>query len=174
MNTTFGSGVVIPGTGIVMNNEMDDFSAQPGAPNVFGLIGAEANAIAPGKRPLSSMSPTIVLRDGKPIFTVGAAGGPTIITQVVLAIIQVVDFGKSPTEALGRARFHHQWKPDRLLVEKTLGQAIIDALLAKGHTVEIVNTLGAAQSIGLGQDGKAFRGSPDPRGRGAFTVRHNE
>lgn len=174
VNTTFGSGVVIPGTGIVMNNEMDDFSAQPGAPNVFGLIGAEANAIAPGKRPLSSMSPTIVLRDGKPIFTVGAAGGPTIITQVVLAIIQVVDFGKSPTEALGRARFHHQWKPDRLLVEKTLGQAIIDALLAKGHTVEIVNTLGAAQSIGLGQDGKAFRGSPDPRGRGAFTVRHNE
>jgi gamma-glutamyltranspeptidase/glutathione hydrolase len=174
VNTTFGSGVVIPGTGIVMNNEMDDFSAQPGAPNVFGLIGAEANAIAPGKRPLSSMSPTIVLRDGKPIFTVGAAGGPTIITQVVLAIIQVVDFGKSPTEALGRARFHHQWKPDRLLVEKALGQAVIDALRAKGHTVEIVNTLGAAQSIGLGQDGKAFSGSPDPRGRGAFAVRHNE
>lgn len=174
VNTTFGSGVVIPGTGIVMNNEMDDFSAQPGAPNVFGLIGAEANAIAPGKRPLSSMSPTIVLRDGKPIFTVGAAGGPTIITQVVLAIIQVVDFGKSPTEALGRARFHHQWKPDRLLVEKTLGQAVIDALRAKGHTVKIVNTLGAAQSIGLGQDGKAFRGSPDPRGRGAFAVRLNE
>jgi gamma-glutamyltranspeptidase/glutathione hydrolase len=174
VNTTFGSGVVIPGTGIVMNNEMDDFSAQPGAPNVFGLIGAEANAIAPGKRPLSSMSPTIVLRDGKPIFTVGAAGGPTIITQVLLAIIQVVDFSKSPTEALGRARFHHQWKPDRLLVERALGQAVIDALRAKGHTVEIVNTLGAAQSIGLGQDGKAFSGSPDPRGRGAFAVRHNE
>jgi gamma-glutamyltranspeptidase/glutathione hydrolase len=174
VNTTFGSGVVIPGTGIVMNNEMDDFSAQPGAPNVFGLIGAEANAIAPGKRPLSSMSPTIVLRDGKPIFTVGAAGGPTIITQVLLAIIQVVDFSKSPTEALGRARFHHQWKPDRLLVERALGQAVIDALRAKGHTVEIVNTLGAAQAIGLGQDGKAFSGSPDPRGRGAFAVRHNE
>jgi len=174
VNTTFGSGVVIPGTGIVMNNEMDDFSAQPGVPNVFGLIGTEANAVAPGKRPLSSMSPTIVLRDGKPIFTVGAAGGPTIITQVVLAIIQVVDFGKSPTEALSRARFHHQWKPNRLLVEKALGQAIIDALRAKGHTVEIVNTLGASQSIGLGQDGKAFSGSPDPRGRGAFAVRHNE
>ena len=174
VNTTFGSGVVIPGTGIVMNNEMDDFSAQPGVPNVFGLIGAEANVVAPGKRPLSSMSPTIVLRDGKPIFTVGAAGGPTIITQVLLAIIQVVDFGKSPTEALGRARFHHQWKPDRLLVERALGQAVIDALRAKGHTVEIVNTLGAAQAIGLGQDGKAFSGSPDPRGRGAFAVRHNE
>ncbi|MBC8244622.1 MAG: gamma-glutamyltransferase [Verrucomicrobia bacterium] len=170
VNTTFGSGVVLPGTGIVMNNEMDDFSAQPGVPNAFGLIGAEANAIAPGKRPLSSMSPTIVLRDGKPVFTVGAAGGPTIITQVLLAIIHVVDFGKSPAEALGQARFHHQWKPDRLLVEKALGQAAIDALRAKGHTVEAVNTLGAAQAIGLGQAGKLFSGSPDPRGRGRFGV----
>jgi len=170
VNTTFGSGAVIPGTGIVMNNEMDDFSAQPGAPNVFGLTGAEANAVAPGKRPLSSMSPTIVLRDGKPIFTIGAAGGPTIITQVVLAIIQVVDFGKSPAEALGQARFHHQWKPDRLLVEKALGQAAIDALRAKGHTVKVVNTLGAAQAIGLGQVGKPFTGAPDPRGRGVFEV----
>ena len=170
VNTTFGSGVVIPGTGIVMNNEMDDFSAQPGAPNVFGLTGAEANAVAPGKRPLSSMSPTIVLRDGKPIFTIGAAGGPTIITQVVLAIIQVVDFAKSPAEALDQARFHHQWKPDRLLVEKALGQAAIDALRAKGHTVKVVNTLGAAQAIGLGEGGKPFTGSPDPRGRGVFGV----
>ena len=170
VNTTFGSGAVIPGTGIVMNNEMDDFSAQPGAPNVFGLTGAEANAVAPGKRPLSSMSPTIVLQDGKPIFTVGAAGGPTIITQVVLAIIQVVDFGKPPAEALGQARFHHQWKPNRLLVEKALGQAAIDTLRTKGHTVKVVNTLGAAQAIGLGQAGKPFTGSPDPRGRGVFGV----
>ena len=170
VNTTFGSGVVTPGTGVVMNNEMDDFSAQPGVPNAFGLIGAEANAVAPGKRPLSSMSPTIVLRDGKPIFTVGAAGGPTIITQVLLAIIQVVDFGKTPAEALAQPRFHHQWKPDRLLVEKALGQAAIDALRAKGHTVKVVNTLGAAQAIGLGQVGKPFTGAPDPRGRGVFEV----
>ena len=170
VNTTFGSGVVIPGTGVVMNNEMDDFSAQPGVPNAFGLIGAEANTVAPGKRPLSSMSPTIVLKDAKPIFTVGAAGGPTIITQVLLAVIQVVDYGKSPTEALVQTRFHHQWKPDRLLVEKTLGQANIEALRAKGHTVKVVNTLGAAQAIGLGQAGKPFTGSPDPRGRGVFEV----
>ena len=170
VNTTFGSGVVIPGTGVVMNNEMDDFSAQPGVPNAFGLIGAEANTVAPGKRPLSSMSPTIVLKDAKPIFTVGAAGGPTIITQVLLAVIQVVDYGKSPTEALVQTRFHHQWKPDRLLVEKTLGQANIDALRAKGHSVKVVNTLGAAQAIGLGQAGKPFTGSPDPRGRGVFEV----
>ena len=170
VNTTFGSGVVIPGTGVVMNNEMDDFSAQPGVPNAFGLIGAEDNTVAPGKRPLSSMSPTIVVKDAKPIFTVGAAGGPTIITQVLLAVIQVVDYGKSPTEALVQTRFHHQWKPDRLLVEKTLGQANIDALRAKGHTVKVVNTLGAAQAIGLGQAGKPFTGSPDPRGRGVFEV----
>ena len=170
VNTTFGSGVVIPGTGVVMNNEMDDFSAQPGVPNAFGLIGAEANTVAPGKRPLSSMSPTIVVKDAKPIFTVGAAGGPTIITQVLLAVIQVVDYGKSPTEALVQTRFHHQWKPDRLLVEKTLGQANIEALRAKGHTVKVVNTLGAAQAIGLGQAGKPFTGSPDPRGRGVFEV----
>ena len=170
VNTTFGSGVVIPGSGIVMNNEMDDFSAQLGTPNVFGLIGAEANAVAPGKRPLSSMSPTIVLRDGKPVFTVGAAGGPTIITQVVLAIVQVIDFGKSPAEALGQARFHHQWKPDRLLVEKKLGQAAIDALRAKGHTVKVTGSIGTAQAIGLGQGGKPFTGAPDPRGRGVFGV----
>ncbi|HJN89722.1 MAG TPA: gamma-glutamyltransferase [Verrucomicrobiota bacterium] len=170
VNTSFGSGAVIPGTGIVMNNEMDDFSAQPGAPNAFGLIGAEANAVAPRKRPLSSMSPTIVLRAGKPIFTVGAAGGPTIITQVLLAIIQVVDFGKTPAEALAQPRFHHQWKPDRLLVEKALGQGIIDALRAKGHTVKAVSSLQATQAIGLGQAGNPFTGAPDPRGRGVFGV----
>ena len=104
VNTTFGSGVVLPGTGIVMNNEMDDFSAQPGTPNAFGLIGTEANAVAPGKRPLSSMSPTIVLRDGKPVFTVGAAGGPTIISQAVLTIIHFIDHDMTPAQALGQAR----------------------------------------------------------------------
>ena len=89
INTSFGSKVVIPGTGVIMNNEMDDFSIAPGVPNAFGLLGAEANAIVPGKRPLSSMSPTIVLRDGQPILAVGAAGGPTIITQTLLAIIHL-------------------------------------------------------------------------------------
>jgi len=170
VNTTFGSGVVLPGTGIVMNNEMDDFSAQPGTPNAFGLIGAEANAVAPGKRPLSSMSPTIVLRDGKPVFTVGAAGGPTIISQAVLAIIHFIDHGMTPAKALGQARFHHQWKPNRLLVEKALGQATIDALRAMGHTVKVTDSLGAAQAIGLGQAGKPFSGAADPRGRGVFGV----
>ena len=170
VNTTFGSGVVIPGTGIVMNNEMDDFSAQPGTPNAFGLIGAEANAVAPGKRPLSSMSPTIVLRDGKPVFTVGAAGGPTIISQAVLAIIHFIDHGMTPAKALGQARFHHQWKPNRLLVEKALGQATIDELRKMGHTVKVTDSIGAAQALGLGQAGRPFTGAADPRGRGVFSV----
>ena len=170
VNTTFGSGVVLPGTGIVMNNEMDDFSAQPGTPNAFGLIGAEANAVAPGKRPLSSMSPTIVLRDGKPVFTVGAAGGPTIISQAVLAIIHFIDHGMTPAKALGQARFHHQWKPNRLLVEKALGQATIDELRKMGHTIKVTDSIGAAQALGLGQAGRPFTGAADPRGRGVFSV----
>ena len=170
VNTTFGSGVVLPGTGIVMNNEMDDFSAQPGTPNAFGLIGAEANAVAPGKRPLSSMSPTIVLRDGKPVFTVGAAGGPTIISQAVLAIIHFIDHGMTPAKALSQARFHHQWKPNRLLVEKALGQATIDELRKMGHTVKVTDSIGAAQALGLGQAGRPFTGAADPRGRGVFSV----
>ena len=170
VNTTFGSGVVLPGTGIVMNNEMDDFSAQPGTPNAFGLIGAEANAVAPGKRPLSSMSPTFVLRDCKPVFTVGAAGGPTIISQAVLAIIHFIDHDMTPAQALGQPRFHHQWAPDRLLVEKALGQATIDALRKMGHTVKVNESIGAAQSIGLGQAGQPFSGAADPRGRGVFSV----
>ena len=170
VNTTFGSGVVLPGTGIVMNNEMDDFSAQPGTPNAFGLIGAEANAVAPGKRPLSSMSPTIVLRDGKPVFTVGAAGGPTIISQAVLAIIHFIDHGMTPAKALGQARFHHQWKPNRLLVEKALGQATIGALRNMGHTIKVTDSIGAAQALGLGQAGRPFTGAADPRGRGVFSV----
>ena len=170
VNTTFGSGVVLPGTGIVMNNEMDDFSAQPGAPNVFGLVGAEANAVAPGKRPLSSMSPTIVLHNDKPIFTVGAAGGPTIISQVVLAIIHFIDHDMTPGQALGQARFHHQWKPNRLMVEKALSQETIDELRALGHTVKVTDSIGTTQAIGLSQAEQPFTGSADPRSRGVFSV----
>ena len=170
INSWYGSKVTVAGAGFVLNNEMDDFSAQPGTPNAFGLIGAEANAVAPGKRPLSSMSPTIVLRDGKPVFTVGAAGGPTIISQAVLAIIHFIDHGMTPAKALGQARFHHQWKPNRLLVEKALGQATIDELRKMGHTVKVTDSIGAAQALGLGQAGRPFTGAADPRGRGVFSV----
>lgn len=165
INTTFGSKVVVPGTGVVLNNEMDDFSAQPGTPNAFGLVGAEANAIAPGKRPLSSMSPTLVLRDGRPVASLGAAGGPTIITQVVLSLVHLIDFGQPPAAALGATRFHHQWKPDSLMIEKSMPENVQAILRERGHALDMADTLGAAQMIMQSPDG-TFVGSADPRGLG--------
>lgn len=148
---------------------MDDFSAQPGVPNTFGLVGAKANAIAPGKRPLSSMSPTIVMRQGRPVFSVGAAGGPTIISQAVLAIVRVIDFGQDPATALGRPRFHHQWKPEELLVERALAADAVRELERRGHRVRVVESLGATQAVGWGADG--FVGASDPRGEGLASGR---
>src|SRR5207237_7944427 len=123
VNTVFGCKVVIPGTEVVLNNQMDDFSAQPGVSNFFGLIGAEANAVQPGKRPLSSMSPTIVLKDGTPILCVGAAGGPTIISQTLLAIIHLIDFGLPVYAALAQPGFHHQCTRAQLEIEKTVKES---------------------------------------------------
>ena len=162
INTTFGSKVVVPGTGVVLNNEMDDFSAQPGVPNAFGLVGNAANAVAPGKRPLSSMSPTIVVKDGKPILSVGAAGGPTIISQTLLAIIRVIDFGKSPSEALAAPRFHHQWMPDELRVETRLPKGVRDELARRGHKLQVVADIGVSQAVGINPDG-TFTAAADPR-----------
>jgi gamma-glutamyltranspeptidase/glutathione hydrolase len=166
VNTSFGSKVVIPGTGVVMNNEMDDFSAQPGVPNYFGLVGAEANAIAPGKRPLSSMAPTIVLKKGRPILALGAAGGPKIISQVVLELVGMLDLGMTPAEALAQPRIHHQWSPNELMVEKTLPANLRTDLKARGHMVKEVPYMGVSQIVGRSADGKSFLGAADPRGQG--------
>jgi gamma-glutamyltranspeptidase / glutathione hydrolase len=166
INTQFGSKVVIPGTGVLLNNQMDDFSAQPGVANHFGLVGAEANAIAPGKRPLSSMSPAIVLKDGRPILAVGAAGGPTIISQTLLNVVGVVDFGMDAQQAITQAKFHHQWKPDELKVERNMDPAVVAALVKRGQNVREVKFLGAAQAVGLTLDGRAFLGAADPRVQG--------
>jgi gamma-glutamyltranspeptidase/glutathione hydrolase len=166
INTTFGSKVVIPGTGIVLNNEMDDFSAQPGTRNFFGLPGAEANAIAPGKRPLSSMSPTIVLKNDEPILAVGGAGGPTIISQTVLAIVNTVDFGMAPSTALAQPRFHHQWQPNELVIEKSTDQAVVQELARRGHKVKLVNSLGVSQTVSRDRAGGGFGGAHDPRVNG--------
>ncbi len=163
INTGFGSKVVVPGTGVVLNNEMDDFSIAPGVPNSAGLLGAEANAVAPGKRPLSSMSPTIVLDDGKPIMTVGAAGGPTIITQVVMAIVDRLDFGLDLPDTLAAPRIHHQWRPDLLKVQASLGPEIIGSLKKHGHDVSEVSGIGITQAIALSADGKYLIGAHDPR-----------
>ncbi|MSU34129.1 MAG: gamma-glutamyltransferase [Pedosphaera sp.] len=167
VNTTFGSKVVVPGTGVVLNNQMDDFAAQPDVPNAFGLVGAKANAIAPGKRPLSSMSPTVVLRNGQPILAVGAAGGPTIISQTLLPILRTVDFRQNPSNALAGVRFHHQWKPDSLLIEKRAGEVILEALRQRGHTLVVVDDLGATQAVGWNATDGEFTGAADPRSEGS-------
>ena len=147
INTAFGSKVIIPGTGVIMNDEMDDFSVQPGVPNAFKLIGAEANAVAAGKRPLSSMSPTLVLKDGQPLITVGAAGGPTIITQTLLTISNIIDLGMGPVEALAAPRFHHQWSPDSLKIETKFGDDTLKQVEAMGHELEQSTFFGACQCI---------------------------
>ncbi len=166
INTSFGSKVVIPGTGIVMNNEMDDFALQPGVPNFFGLIGAEANAVAPGKRPLSSMSPTIVLRAGKPVLSVGAAGGPTIISQTLLAILDTVDFGMGIEKALAMPRFHHQWQPDELRIERSVPRRTLRELEKRGHKLKVVDSIGIAQAVVFDARKSGFTGAADPRGEG--------
>ena len=166
INTSFGSKVVIPGTGVIMNNQMDDFSAQPGMPNYFGLVGAEANAIAGGKRPLTSMSPTLVVANGRPVLAVGAAGGPTIISQVVLAIINMFDFGMDLETALAQPRFHQQWQPDELRIETSIGEAVVQELQKRGHRVVAVPAIGAAQAVAKSADGKSFVGASEPRGYG--------
>jgi gamma-glutamyltranspeptidase/glutathione hydrolase len=162
VNTSFGCKVVVPGMGVVLNDEMDDFTAAPGATNYFGLTGTEANAVAPGKRPLSSMSPTLVLRDGKPVLSVGAAGGPTIISQTVLNIVNVLDLGMDVQAAIDAPKFHHQWKPDRLTVERALPETIQAGLVKRGHVLSKVKALGAAQAVALLPDG-SLKGAADSR-----------
>ncbi len=170
VNTTFGSKVVVPGTGVVLNNQMDVFSVQPGVPNSAKLIGAEANAIAPGKRPLSSMSPTIVLKDGQPVLAIGAAGGPTIISQTLLGLIGVLDFGLGVDAALAAVRFHHQWSPDEVKIERALPAAVRDELRRRGHTLTEVNTLGVSQAVARDPVTGRFSGAHDPRVAGKAAV----
>ncbi len=163
INTAFGSKVVIPGTGVLLNDEMDDFAVQPGVPNAFKLVGSEANAIAPGKRPLSSMSPTIVLKDGKPVIVTGAAGGPTIITQALLLLTHIIDDGMLPAEALAEPRFHHQWNPDELKIEKAFGDATLSRVEKLGHQLAPSTSFGACQAIYFDVEKKLFFPAHDPR-----------
>jgi len=163
INTGYGSLVVVPGTGVVLNNEMDDFAIAPGTPNAFGLVGAEANAVAPGKRPLSSMSPTIVLENGQPVMTVGAAGGPTIITQVVQALVRTIDLNQPLDQALAEPRIHHQWSPDEVRLESRLAAELKESLKHRGHRLNEVKNMGVSQAIIFDTDTKQFRGAFDPR-----------
>jgi len=138
INTPFGSGITVPGTGIVLNNEMDDFSKAADTPNVYGLVDTRgANAIAPGKRPLSSMTPTVVTKDGELFMVTGSPGGPRIISTVLLTLVNVVDYGMDPQQAVSAPRFHHQWQPDVLSVEPDVPADVVSGLAERGHAVAV-------------------------------------
>ncbi|WP_437125132.1 gamma-glutamyltransferase [Erwinia papayae] len=162
LNTNFGSGIVAGNSGILMNNEMDDFSAKPGTPNVYGLVGGEANAVQPYKRPLSSMSPTIVAKDGKTWLVTGSPGGSRIITTVLQMVVNSIDYGMNIAEATAAPRFHHQWLPDQLRVEKGFSPDTLKLLEAKGQHVKVLPAMGSSQSIMIGPDGTLY-GASDPR-----------
>lgn len=168
LNFSYGMGMVAPGTGVLMNNEMDDFSAKAGAQNAYGLVGGDTNSVHPGARPLSSMTPTILFRDGKPILVTGSPGGSRIITTVLQVIVNVVDFGMNIAEAVAAPRIHHQWQPDTLVVEQGLSPDTIKLLLDKGHRVQPGRTSGSANSIMVTKAG--LEGTSDPRQRGTAAV----
>jgi gamma-glutamyltranspeptidase / glutathione hydrolase len=165
LNFPYGVGLVADGTGVLLNNELDDFTAAPGASNAFGLVGFEANLPGPGKRPLSSMSPTIVLKDGKPVLLTGSPGGSRIISAVLQVIVNVLDYHMDVAAAVAAPRLHHQWMPDVVRIERGFPDDTLDALKAKGH--QIVEPLGqtSTNSILVTQNG--LLGAPDPRTRGA-------
>ena len=161
LNTNFGSGIVAKGTGILLNNEMDDFSAKPGVANAYGLVGGDANAVAAKKRPLSSMTPTLVLKDGKPTLVTGSPGGARIITTVLQTVVNTIDFGMNPAEAAAAPRVHHQWTPDELRVEKGLSPDTIALLKQRGHNIAVKPSMGRTQTIQI--RGGTLYGYSDPR-----------
>jgi len=171
VNLNFGAKITLPGTGVILNNEMDDFSARPGVPNAFGLVGSEANAIEPGKRPLSSMSPTIVVKGERPVLVLGGAGGPTIITAVLQTVVGVLDFGMPLAEAMRLPRFHHQYIPDLLMMEKDTPIVLQAAQKERGQKVMLRDRLGVVNAIAWSEGEKAYKGLPDPRIRGRIATR---
>jgi gamma-glutamyltranspeptidase / glutathione hydrolase len=168
LNLNFGVGLVAEGTGILLNDELDDFAAKPGAPNAYGLVGGAANAPGPGKRPLSSMTPTIVLKGGKPYLVTGSPGGSRIITIVMGVILDAIDFRMDLAAAVAAPRIHHQWLPDAVDAEQAVPAETVRGLEQLGHTVVRRPNWGSANSIMVTPDGLA--GAADPRTRGALAV----
>ncbi len=164
LNGGYGSRVVIGGAGFFMNNEMDDFSIKPGVPNMFGLVGNAANAIAPGKRMLSSMTPTILEKDGKLFMVVGTPGGSTIITSVFQTILNVIEHGMTMQQSVNALKFHHQWLPDKTIFEKNaFSDATVEKLQSRGYILErLTNTLGRMDCVLIQPDG-TYEGASDPR-----------
>ncbi len=155
LNMSFGSGVVVPGTGILLNNQMDDFSAAPGVPNYYGLVGNDKNAITARKRPLSSMTPTLIFKDGAPFMAIGGAGGSRIITSVLQVIVNVIDRGMNIGDAMDQPRIHHQWLPDHILFETGLSDDTKALLEAKGHTLKPIDWYARPQTV-LYKDGWSY------------------
>jgi len=163
LNGGFGNGITVPGLGFLLNNEMDDFASKPGSPNMYGLVQGEANAIAPGKRPLSSMTPTILVKDGRPFMTVGAPGGSRISTAVLQVILNVVDFGMNAQDAVDAPRVHHQWQPDRLSLERGISPDTVTLLKARGYDVDYSPGVILAQTAAIVSDGGWLQGGSDGR-----------
>jgi gamma-glutamyltranspeptidase/glutathione hydrolase len=165
LNFSYGVGLVADGTGVLLNNELDDFTAAPGASNAYGLVGFEANLPGPGKRPLSSMSPTIVLKGGKPVLVTGSPGGSRIISTVLQVIVNVLDYGMDVAAAVAAPRLHHQWLPDEVRIERGFSDQTVAALTAKGHRV--IEPLGQTSANSIAVTANGLLGAPDPRTRGA-------
>ena len=164
LNGSYGSGQIVTGAGFLLNNEMDDFSAKPGTPNMFGLIGGEANAVGPGKRMLSSMTPTILVKDGKTRLVVGSPGGGRIITTVLQVVLNVLDFKMNVQEAVDAPRFHHQWLPDAIRLERQGFPAdVVTALEAMGHTTKVGDDMGDVHAIMIDEATGLRLGASDPR-----------
>jgi len=165
LNFPYGVGLVAEGTGVLLNNELDDFTAAPGASNAFGLVGFEANLPGPGKRPLSSMSPTIVLKDGKPVLVTGSPGGSRIISTVLQVIVNVLDYHMDVAAAVAAPRLHHQWLPDEVRIEHGFAEETLAGLRAKGH--QLVEPMGQTSANSIAVTPNELLGAPDPRTRGA-------
>ena len=165
LNFPYGVGLIAEGTGVLLNNELDDFTAAPGASNAFGLVGFEANLPGPGKRPLSSMSPTILLKDGKPVLVTGSPGGSRIISTVLQVIVNVLDYHMDVLAAVSAPRLHHQWMPDEVRVEHGFSEDVLAQLRAMGH--HIVEPMGQTSANSIAVVGDEAFGAPDPRTRGA-------
>ncbi|WP_299236599.1 gamma-glutamyltransferase [uncultured Halomonas sp.] len=161
INFSYGSGIVVDGAGFLLNNEMDDFSAKPGVPNAYGLIGGEANKVEPGKRMLSSMTPTIVKRDGKNYLVTGSPGGSRIITTTLQVLMNVIDHGMNIQSAVSAPRMHHQWLPDEIRTEAGFSPDTLELLRERGHTISQQSAMGAAQSILI--EDEMYYGGADPR-----------
>nr|WP_253712562.1 gamma-glutamyltransferase [Bradyrhizobium sp. WD16] len=165
LNFSYGVGLIAEGTGVLLNNELDDFTAAPGASNAYGLVGFEANLPGPGKRPLSSMTPTIVLKDGKVVLVTGSPGGSRIISAVLQVVVDVLDYDLDAARAVALPRLHQQWLPDEVRVEHGFAAEVLDGLRAKGHVV--VEPLGQTSANSIGRSPRGWLGAPDPRSRGA-------